>query len=134
MKPMDLGTVPEKKLSQNVEVGTLCAFYGDLLTERQRTALQLHCNEDWSLAEVADHFGVSRQNVHELIARSIEKLARYEKILGGIAQAQRISAQLHTAASELEKALPDTKTDSEVHIQKAIDQIRQMIADIDGEE
>lgn len=72
----------EKRLETNVEVGTLLAFYGGLLTKKQREALALHYDEDLSLGEIAQQFGVSRQSVHELITRSVEKLRGYEAALG----------------------------------------------------
>ena len=59
-------TRPER-LEKSVEIGTLCAFYGGLLTQRQQEMLRLYYEEDFSLGEIAEQFGVSRQNVHELI-------------------------------------------------------------------
>ena len=70
-------TRPER-LEKSVEIGTLCAFYGGLLTQRQQEMLRLYYEEDFSLGEIAEQFGVSRQNVHELITRSVQKLRRYE--------------------------------------------------------
>ena len=75
-------TRPER-LEKSVEIGTLCAFYGGLLTQRQQEMLRLYYEEDFSLGEIAEQFGVSRQNVHELITRSVQKLRRYEAALGG---------------------------------------------------
>lgn len=69
----------------------MLACYGGLLTDKQRTALRLHCGEDLSLAEIAGETGATRQNVHELITRSEQKLRRYEAALhlAGHAQATR---------------------------------------------
>ncbi len=124
MMPAETGSSPDQKLSQNVEISTLCAFYGGLLTERQRTALQLHYDEDWSLAEVADHLGVSRQNVHDLITRSAQKLRHCEQAVGGVAQTRRIGDGLRKVIAALETNQSPA----------AIRQITQIIADIDGEE
>ena len=134
MKPTETNPAPEHKLSQSIENSTLCAFYGSLLTERQRTALQLHCDEDWSLAEVADHLGVSRQNVHELITRSMQKLSQYESKLGGVAQSKRITQQLHQVKQQLKSAEKLSQGDIQAHLQSALTQIHQIITDIDGEE
>ena len=82
-------------LEKSVEIGTLCAFYGGLLTQRQQDALRLHYEEDLSLGEIAEELGVSRQNVHELITRSVQKLRRYEETLGGMKRAAETAKELH---------------------------------------
>ena len=66
-----------ERLEKSVEIGTLCAFYGGLLTQRQQEMLRLYYEEDFSLGEIAEQFGVSRQNVHELITRSVQKPVSY---------------------------------------------------------
>ena len=134
MMPMEPSSATEKKLTRNVEVGTLCAFYGGLLTERQRAALQLHYDEDWSLAEIAEQMGVSRQNVHDLIARSVQKLQHYEAAVGGVAQARRISTQLHRAAEALERAQSLAGAGARDDIREAAARLQQTMTDIDGEE
>ena len=93
---------PEKRLMQSVELGTLLACYGGLLTPKQRDALRLHCGEDLSLSEIADEMGVSRQNVHELITRSQAKLRRYEAALHLAAQAQETRAGLQAAIGAMD--------------------------------
>ena len=93
---------PEKRLLQSVELGTLLACFGGLLTPKQRDALRLHCGEDLSLSEIADEMGVSRQNVHELITRSQAKLRRYEAALHLAAQAQETRAGLQAAISAMD--------------------------------
>lgn len=92
----------ERRLLENVELGTLLACYGGLLTEKQREALRLHCGEDLSLTEIADAMGVSRQNVHELITRSQEKLRRYERALHLAGQAQSTRQGLSGAIAALD--------------------------------
>ena len=93
---------PELRLLQSVELGTLLACYGGLLTAKQREALRLHCGEDLSLSEIADELNVSRQNVHELIARSEAKLRRFEQALHLAAQAQETRAGLQKAIAALD--------------------------------
>ena len=48
-------TRPER-LEKSVEIGTLCAFYGGLLTQRQQEMLRLYYEEDFSLGEIAPVF------------------------------------------------------------------------------
>lgn len=97
-------TAMDKRLENSVEISTLCAFYGGLLTPRQREAVTLHHDEDLSLGEIAEQFGVSRQNVHELIARSVEKLRGYEAALGAAERMVDMLKDLNTALTQLDKA------------------------------
>lgn len=69
-------------LERLVRLSLLFDFYGPLLTERQRRFLELHYHEDWSLGEIAQHFGVSRQAVHDLLRRAEQALDSYEARLG----------------------------------------------------
>ena len=40
-------------LGQRLEQSWLLAFYGGLLTDKQRQIISMHCDEDLSLAEIA---------------------------------------------------------------------------------
>jgi len=137
MKTAEAKVSLDQRLSHNVELSTLCAFYGELLTQRQRMALQLHCDEDFSLAEVAEHLGVSRQNVHDLIARSAQKLYRYEERMGTIAQSRQTTALLQRALYTLQIAQEIASADPAVAIHQMADAgtlIAQAITHVSGEE
>lgn len=71
---------------KNLEIGLLLDFYGTTLTERKRTVMNLYYNEDFSLAEVADEVGISRQGVRELIKKSEAELIELEEKLGLVAR------------------------------------------------
>ncbi len=60
----------------------LLDFYGGLLSERSFSAMDMHFNEDRSLAEIGEQLGISRQAVSDLIARSKDKLESFEASLG----------------------------------------------------
>jgi len=99
-----IGNDGPERLEKSVEIGTLCAFYGGLLTDRQLSALRLHYEEDFSLGEIAEELGVSRQNVHELITRSVQKLRRYEEALGAAKRAEETAKALRSARELIWKA------------------------------
>ncbi len=69
-----------------VEQGLLYDFYGELLTERQRTVYEAVVLNDLSLSEIAKEQGISRQGVHDLIRRCDKILGEYEKKLHLIAK------------------------------------------------
>ena len=68
----------EKKL----EIALLCDIYGSLLSDKQRDAIDMYCNEDYSLAEIAEHTGISRQGVRDQIKHAEAQLVTFEEKLG----------------------------------------------------
>ena len=64
----------------------LLDFYGELLTERQRSCYELHVNDDLSLAEIAEQCGISRQGVWDNIRRAESTLSGVEEKTGLIAR------------------------------------------------
>ena len=67
---------------KNLNVGYLLDFYGELLPERKRSVLEMYYNEDYSLAEIAEEIGISRQGVRNIIKKVEEELFFYEEKLG----------------------------------------------------
>jgi predicted DNA-binding protein YlxM (UPF0122 family) len=57
-------------------------FYGPLLTQKQQEAMSLHYENDWSLAEIAEHMQITRQGVHDILKRAEVALQEYENRLG----------------------------------------------------
>lgn len=60
----------------------LLDFYGELLTDRQRSCYDLHINEDLSLTEIAEQLGISRQGVWDSIRRAESALTEIEDKTG----------------------------------------------------
>ena len=56
-------------------------FYGELLTEHQRSIYEEAVYNDMSLGEIAEEYGISRQGVHDLIKRCDKILQQYEEKL-----------------------------------------------------
>ena len=130
MKPV--GNDGPERLEKSVEIGTLCAFYGGLLTDRQLSALRLHYEEDFSLGEIAEELGVSRQNVHELITRSVQKLRRYEQALGAAARAEETARTLRRA-QELIAGADTASREAQSRLEEAAKQIGHIIRQQEGE-
>ena len=130
MKPM--GTDGPEKLEKSVEIGTLCAFYGGLLTQKQQDALRLYYEEDLSLGEIAEELETSRQNVHELITRSAQKLRKYEAALGSMKRAEESARQLRHAMALLETIRPANENDQS-RLEEAGTLIRRIIRQQEGE-
>ncbi len=71
-----------KKTGKDYEIAMLLDFYGELLTEKQREAMDLYYNEDLSLAEIAEPLNISRQGVRDSIKRGEKQLMELEDTLG----------------------------------------------------
>lgn len=56
--------------NQTFRMTMLFDFYGEILTERQKEFYDLYYNEDLSLAEIAENYGISRQGVRDVIVRA----------------------------------------------------------------
>ena len=64
-----------------VEQTLLYDFYGELLTEHQRRIYEDVVLNDYSLSEVAQELGISRQGVHDNLKRFSRILEDYEEKL-----------------------------------------------------
>ncbi len=76
------------------ELSFLLDLYGDLLTERQREYLRLYHEENCSLQEIADEFGVSRQGVFDGVRKAQKALTGYEEKLHLLERFRRSEAEL----------------------------------------
>ena len=87
-------------------------YYGELLTEKQKTCFDLYYNQDLSLSEIAEEAGVTRQGVHDTLARAEAVLLRMEEKTGCIARARRTQQALDeiTAAARTLQACPALRT------------------------
>ncbi len=56
-------------------------FYGALLNEHQRMIFEEYVIDNFSLSEIAEEHGISRQGVHDLIKRISRILESYEEKL-----------------------------------------------------
>lgn len=61
--------------------------YGDTLTEKQRTCLDLRYNQDLSLGEIGELEGISRQAVRDNIVRAEAQMLELEEKIGAVRRA-----------------------------------------------
>ena len=80
--------------NERIRLSLLCDIYGSLLSEKQRNALDLYCNEDLSLSEIAENTGISRQGVRDQLTHAETQLTFYEDALGLLAKNTAVSALL----------------------------------------
>ena len=68
--------------NQTYRMTMLFDFYGELLTERQKEFFDLYYNEDLSLSESAENYGISRQGVRDVIVRAEAVMTELEDKTG----------------------------------------------------
>ena len=71
----------KKVKGKNLNIAVLFDFYGEMLTEKQKDVIDLYYNEDLSLAEIAEHEGISRQGVRDNSKRGEAYLLELEEKL-----------------------------------------------------
>ena len=70
-----------KRLEEKIEISILLNLYGNLLTETQKTYMDLYYNQDYSLSEIGDNENITRQAVRTILVKSRKKLYEYEQKL-----------------------------------------------------
>ncbi len=91
---------------KTLQMTMLLDFYGELLTPKQREAVALRYDDDFSLAEIAEDMGITRQGARDLIVRAEATLTETEQKTGIIrrfteqrAALERMDGQLRQLVS-----------------------------------
>lgn len=90
-------------MEKNVKVSMLCQIYGKLLTEKQYNFLNDYYNNDFSLSEIAENYGITRQAARDNIVKGENKLFEYEEKLGIMKKTINQEQQIVKILSELGK-------------------------------
>ena len=72
------GIIKAMEIEKTNRMNALFEFYAALLTDKQMNYIELYYADDYSLAEIAEEFGVSRQAVYDNIKRTEKILEDYE--------------------------------------------------------
>ena len=92
--------------NQTFRMTMLYDFYGEILTERQREFYDLYYNEDLSLAEIAENYGISRQGVRDVIVRAESVMTEIEDKTGIVKRFMGLRGKIDAiaaAAAELKE-------------------------------
>ena len=79
---------------KDLEYSILLDHYGPVLTQRQRDILTEYYNEDLSLSEIAENFGITRQGVRDAIKHGEATLREMEDKIGNARRHQAMLADL----------------------------------------
>ena len=89
--------------NQAYRMTLLYDFYGDMLTDRQKEFYDLYYNEDLSLAEIAENYGITRQGVRDVIVRAEAILTELEDKTGIIRRFHKMQEQLQSVDDAMDQ-------------------------------
>lgn len=121
----------KSKLDNLYEASLLNDFYGALLSEKQQRVVLLYRGENYSMQEIAEELGISRQAVHDALTRADAALRGYEEKLGLVRRFLRREAllsEIAQSASLLEASAGDERT------REALRRIKDDIASLEDED
>ena len=90
-----------------VKQALLYDFYGELLTEHQKSIYEDYILNDIGLSEIANEKGISRQGVHDLVKRCQKTLEGYESKLHLVDKFLKAKEEV-SKVNELELQLEET--------------------------
>ena len=89
--------------NQTYRMTMLFDFYGEVLTPRQKEFFDLYYNEDLSLAEIAENYGISRQGVRDVIVRAAAIMSDLEDKTGLMMRFMLMQQQVQAILDAAEK-------------------------------
>lgn len=96
----------EKALEHSIDdiawTSLLFDFYGKLLTKRQRDVMRLYHEENYSLAEIGQEFGISRQGVYSTLKSASNILNSYEEKLHLVNKLMESNHAIHRISTIIE--------------------------------
>ena len=88
-------------MSKDLGISRLCDAYGALLTEHRLEILREFYDYDYSLAEIAENFGFTRQAALGSIRKAEKQLLSYEDKLGYVKKTDVLKASLKSLADKM---------------------------------
>jgi hypothetical protein len=100
-------------------------FYGSLLTSRQQEVMRLYHEENLSLSEIADEFGITRQGVHDTLKNAEHALLDYEDKLGLLSRLEETKQDVAKIEALIAKLLEANRTNP--GLIEELEQIKEII-------
>ena len=113
-------------MKQDNNMSMLLDFYGILLTEKQRLALEMYYNMDFSLSEIAENIGATRQYARDFIKKGEAHLLDFEDKAGFYSKFRRILKETGIIETELKNS-GVLNTESGKIIMKSINNISDIL-------
>ncbi|MGI6484938.1 MAG: YlxM family DNA-binding protein [Thermoanaerobacterales bacterium] len=91
--------------------------YGELLTEKQREIFELYYFHDLSLKEIAEHYDITRQGIHDIIRRAQYVLNKYENKLGMVSKLINMENRIQKVMADVKRLEPDIPVEQRKRLQ-----------------
>lgn len=109
-----------------LEISLLYDFYGQLLSNRQREVMSLYHEENLSLSEIADEFGISRQGVHDTLKKAEKALQGYEDKLGLVSRFEETGRLIASIDDKMGRLIEENQDNEAL-----VESLREIRAEID---
>ena len=133
---MDENHVQENKnngkntdIEKMMEIGMLYDFYGELLPKKQRAVFGLYYEDNYSLSEIGDQIGITRQGVYDFLRRGEARLNEFEAKLGLIRRFRESGEARKAATEAIDSVLDDYKEDE--MMAKKLTDIKRIIKELE---
>jgi len=90
-------------MTDKAKMAMLLDFYGDVLTDKQREAMDMYYNNDYSLSEIAENTGISRQGVRDRLQKSENIILELESKLHLFERFRAMKEDVSRIISQLEQ-------------------------------
>ncbi len=95
---------------KDLNMSYLLDFYGEAIPQKNKEILSMYYEEDLSLSEIAENFGISRQGARHLIKKGEQQLLFLEEKLGLAALHKEATQQYNAFVSLMEELECAVKT------------------------
>ena len=120
-------------MEQLLYLSALFDFYGALLTEKQQECLKMHLFEDFSLSEIGEELGISRQAVHDTLKKAEQSLTEYEKKLGLVRKFVKSSQALEEIEKRIDEITAAVAASGDAAVVSGLKAMKVIIAGLDEE-
>lgn len=94
-----------KIFEKDMTIPLLMDLYGQVLSDRKRELLDYYYNEDYSLAEIAEITGISRQGIRESVKKSEAELRALDASLHLVERTQALDDRISGIRTRMRRLL-----------------------------
>ena len=125
------GLMKDKELDTIAQASLLYDFYGALLTDKQREVMELYHEENYSIVEIADELGVTKQARHENLRKSEKILRSYEEKLGLMKSLLETRELIEAIDKKIDVLIRKAQESGRDEAEEGLKEIRDMISNLE---